>query len=113
MTLFIVGNLLGQLGDEVWPFWTGADKSHLPAQDIPKLWDFINANLADYSSDSRRAIVVLAGPHRPVFFSIDSHRTKLRQDKRLSILSYSLLLVENGATRFELNENRGKYHDRK
>src|SRR5690242_16336517 len=112
MSLFVVGNLLGQLGYEVWPFWTRADKSHLSAQDIPKLRDFVNPNLADYPSHSRRPIVVFASPNRPVLLGVDSHRTKLCQNKRLSIFSYSLLPVEDGATRFELNENRGKYHDR-
>src|ERR1043165_5430341 len=113
MALFIVGNLVGQLGHEGWPFGTRADKSHLSAQDVPKLRNLVHADLANYPAHSGHPIVVLAGPDGPVLFVVDSHPAKLCQDKRPSLLSNSLLLIEDRTTRFEFNEDRCQYHDRK
>src|ERR1051326_898246 len=113
MSLFIVGNLLGQLRYEVWPFGTGADKRHFSAQNVPKLRDLINADLPDDPSDSRHPLVALAGPDRSVLFCVNSHRAKLCQHKRLSVFTNALLLIKDRPTRFQLDENRGNYHDGK
>ena len=79
-----------------------ANETHLAPQNVPELGNLIDANLANDASHARGARVAFAGPNRTVFFSVDSHRAKLRQNKRASVFPDSFLLVKNRATRSSL-----------
>src|SRR5215208_8246075 len=99
MSLFVERNLLRQLGDEMRPFRTWADEAHLAFEDIPELRNLVDANLSYDATDPRGASVALTGPNRPFLFGVNSHRAKLRERKRATVLSYAFLLVKDRASR--------------
>src|SRR5687768_12459510 len=112
MALFVVRNLLGELGHKVRALRPRADETHFAAQDVPELRNLVDARFAQDATDARRAIVAFTGPHRTVRFRVYSHRTKLEQGKRPAVLADSLLLVKDWTTRVELDENRSQNRDR-
>src|SRR5215203_5538014 len=77
MPLFVEGNFLGKLGDEVRPFRTWSDKAHLALQNVPELWNLIYSNFAYDLANTRRPRVAFAGPNWSILFGVNSHRAKL------------------------------------
>src|SRR5258705_13882711 len=108
MSLFVVGDFFRQLGHKVRPFGSWAHKAHFSPQNIPKLGNLINANLAYDPANPRSSVVSLAGPHWPGLFRVHSHRAKLRQHKWPPVLTYSLLPVEDWTTRIKFDKNRSQ-----
>src|ERR1043166_2880731 len=104
MSLFVKRNLLGQLGHEVRTFRTWSNKTHLAFQNVPELRYLIDTNLANDAPDARRARIAFARPNRTTLFSVDAHRSKLRQDKRATVLADAFLLVKDRPARLELDQ---------
>src|SRR5437867_8350279 len=96
MSLLVVGNLLGELCDEVRPFRPRSDEVHIAAQNVPELRNFINANLANEAPRTRHTFIIGLSPNGAVFFRIDAHRTKLHQRESAAVLADAFLPVENG-----------------
>src|ERR1044072_5351164 len=103
MPLLVERNLLGQLGHKMRPLRSGTNEAHLTLQNIPKLGNLIDSNLANHAAYARRASVFLTGPHRPCFFGINSHRAKLGEHKNAPVLADSFLPVKNRTLRLELD----------
>src|ERR1044071_4329846 len=103
MSLLVKRNLLGQLGHEMRTLRTWTNEAHLTLQDVPELRDLVHAYLANDATNARRARVFLAGPNWSILFGVNSHRAKLCQHKRVAVLTYSFLFVENCSTRFQLD----------
>src|SRR5258705_12011859 len=103
MSLFVVGNLLRKLGDKVRSFGTRVDKAHFAAQDIPKLWNLIYANLAYDAADAGGSIVALAGPYWSGLFSIGSHRTKFYEHEVAPVPADPFLPVKHRTKRIKFD----------
>src|SRR6476660_5208194 len=97
MSLFVIRNLIRKLRDKVWAFRSRTNETHLTAQNIPKLRYLIDSNLANDAPNARGSIVTFACPYRSRFFSVNSHGAKLHQNKCMTVLAHSFLLIENRA----------------
>src|SRR6187551_1455158 len=104
MPLLVKRNLLGQLGYEMRALRPGANEAHLAFQDVPELWNLVDANLANDASHARCARVAFAGPDRAVLFGVNSHRAKFGEHERAPVFADSFLFVKDRAARFELDE---------
>src|SRR5690348_1456122 len=112
MSLFVEGDLFGQLRDEVRPFGPWANKAHLALQNVKELGNLIHANLANDATDTRRARIALARPNRSILFGVNSHRAKLHQYKRAAVLAHSLLLVKDRPARLKLDQHSRDQNER-
>jgi hypothetical protein len=95
MPLLVIGNLLGQLRHKVWPLRAWANKVHVATDDVPKLRDFVNANLSDETTDARGSIIVLTGPNWSSFLCVGPHRAKFHYSKRTAVFPDTFLFVQN------------------
>src|SRR6185436_14388385 len=112
MPLLVERDFLSQLGHEMRPLRSGTNEAHLTLQNVPKLGNLIDSNLANDATYTRRAIVFLAGPNRTILFGINSHRAKLGQHKSATVLADSFLLVKNRTLRLELDQHSRDQNDR-
>jgi hypothetical protein len=75
----VIGNLFAQLIDKKRTFRARPDKAHLPHEHVEQLRQFVNTYAADKASDTRGAVIVLAGPARlAVLFGIAAHAAKFQ-----------------------------------
>src|SRR6185369_4186718 len=98
MPLLVKRNLLGQLGHEMRALRPWANEAHLAFQDVPELWNLVDANLPYDESHARCARVAFAGPNRAVLFGVNSHRAEFCEHKRAPVLTDSFLLVKDRTT---------------
>src|SRR5688500_19778759 len=63
MALFVVRNLLGELGHKVRALRPRADETHFAAQDVPELRNLVDARFAPDATDGRRKRIASTGPH--------------------------------------------------
>src|SRR5437870_6848805 len=105
LPLFVVGELLRQLLNKVRTLRARTDKVHVTAQDVPELWDLIDPNLTNNTTDARHALVVCLSPNRPIFLGIDAHRTKFHHRKNAPLFANAFLPVENWPARFEFDQD--------
>src|ERR1043165_2995879 len=112
MPLLVVGNLLRKLRNEVWALRPRTDKVHVAAQDIPELWDFVDADFANNTTYACHAVVIGLRPNGSVFLGICAHRAKLHELERPAVLADAVLLVKNRTARIKLDQNRGDNRNR-
>src|SRR5688572_20534185 len=98
MTLFVIGNLVSQLGHKMRAFRTRSYEVHFTSQDVPKLRDLIDADLSNDPAQARNPVIVFASPHRTCFLRVHSHGTKLHESERTAVFANPLLPVENRTT---------------
>src|SRR6185436_13898151 len=113
MPLLVVRDFLRQLSDEVGAFRTRPHKSHLSTQDVPKLRNLIDAHFANDPTHARGSIIIFARPNGASLLRIDTHRAKLQKHKRLPIVTHSLLAIEHGTARVQLDQEGSKQSYRK
>ena len=110
----VFGESISEILDEHWPFWTRADKAHLPLQDIDELREFIDAELSQEPSHLSYPRIIVCAHHRTChFFSITHHSTKFMHDELSPIQSHSLLMVESRPFGSQFNQNGHHHHQRR
>ena len=101
MTLEIVGNLLRQLLDKVWPLGAGANEAHIAPENIENLWYLVNAGFADKVPDSRYSRIIFLRPlWDTVQFGVHPHTSEFQEQKRLTAQSQAFLTVKYRALAF-------------
>src|SRR5215510_5230301 len=108
MSLLVIGDLLGQLGNKVWPFRTWANKAHLPLQDVPELRDLVYADLTNDAANTGCSVVTFTGPPWSSFLGINSHGAKFRQHKMAAVFADALLFVEDRAAGIDFYKDGSK-----
>src|SRR4030095_13011397 len=111
MPLLVIRDFLRQLSDKVGPFRTRPHKSHLTTQDVPKLGNLIDAHFANDPTDARGSIIIFARPNGSRMLRIDTHRAKLQKYKPLPVVTHSLLAIEHGTARVQLDQECSKQSD--
>src|SRR5262245_50463261 len=113
MTLGVIGDLLLELFDEDRSLRPRPDQTHLAANDVDQLWQFIDPQFANPPADASHARIALDGPNRAVRFGVYVHRAKLDDPKYGVMESDPLLQVEGGAARIEFDSQRSQQHQRR
>ena len=86
--------------DEIWPLRPQADETHLAAEHIPQLRQFIEPALAKKRANVCDAIVVLLGPCWPDMpFGILSHRAEFMDHETAAEQSDALLAEDRTSGR--------------
>src|SRR5690349_19907762 len=94
MALFVIGDLFSQLRDEMRPLGSRADEIHLALENVPELRDLVDANHANDTADARPAIIAFLRPNQSFFLDVNAHRAEFGQDKRATVFTDAMLLVE-------------------
>src|SRR6266480_37650 len=84
---------------------TRANEVHVTAQDVPKLGNLIDSSLANNASDPSSAIIAFDSPYWTILFGVNTHRTKLYQDKVATVFAHALLPIKHRAVRVQLDQN--------
>src|SRR5205807_518449 len=100
MTVPVCFNSLSERIDECGSFWSRPDKTHLAADDVPKLWKLVDTPASQHPSEPRPPGVV---PDRPDgsrrCLGIAIHRPELPHGEATALLSHTLLSIQDGAAR--------------
>src|SRR5688572_6875952 len=76
---------LNQLINEIGALRPRADQAHVTLENVPELWEFIDSQLSQESTDWCDARIVLTGPHSAdVRFGIYNHGTELNHPEFLT-----------------------------
>lgn len=81
----VVGDFGRECFDEFRPLWAGANQRHFTTQNVPQLWQFVQACLAKKSPDTGNSWVALHGELSTVFLGVDFHRAEFVERKWLSV----------------------------
>src|SRR5215470_14783246 len=95
MSLLVVGDLLRQLRDKVWPFRPWANETHFTLEDVPELRNLVYPDLANDAAHPGGPVITFTGPHWSRFLGINSHGAKLRQHKMAAVFADAFLFVED------------------
>ena len=91
----------------------GADDAHVALKDVPELWQFVQAALANDAADGCDAVVLVpcreAG--NAVLLRVDTHAAELVDFKFLSVLRQAYLLIDGGAAVVKVDGKGGDEHD--
>ena len=107
----IVCMFLAKLARELRPFGTRANQTHLAAQDVPQLRQFIEPVSTQVEADSRTSRIARNGPYRSeMLFSVFMHGTKLDNRELFSAESNPDLPIEDRPVigESDARRNRGK-----
>src|SRR5881409_3528739 len=94
-------------------FRTWANEVHLAAKDVPELWYLVDAKLANHTADAGGAVVIRAGPDRPGFLRVGTHRAKLHHHKRAAVFSHDAYRRGESRAGLGVGTHRAKLHHHK
>ena len=102
----VTGIALHDLFDVEFAFGTGADKGHLPAEDIPKLGKLVKVMFTQEFPDFGHALVFTAGIESgSVFLGIELHATELVNVERTTKTADTFLLEDGRSPVFSFYGN--------
>ena len=109
----VIGNLGGELLDEVGPLGARADQAHVAAEHVEELRQFVDAQQPDDVAHPGDPAVVGRGPLRlAVFLGIGAHAAELGDLEVLAVVAHPLLAVEDRPAAFQLDGDGGQQHHR-
>ncbi len=88
----------------------GADQRHIPLDDIPQLWYFIDARSAHESSERRDPTILAVGPPGAPGLGVDVHGTELVEPEYPAVLADPVLRVDHGTGALALDLQRNDEH---
>jgi hypothetical protein len=104
VALGIIRKSLTQLGYEKRAFWTRSDKTHVAAQDVQDLCQFVDAKLSDDCAHPRNAGIAFGRPARTaVGLGVGPHAAEFENREDAAMQSDPVLAVEDrtGALEFD------------
>ena len=88
--------MICQLGYEKRAFWTRSDKTHVAAQDVQDLCQFVDAKLSDDCAHPRYAGIAFGRPARTaVGLGVGPHAAEFEDREDAAMQSYPVLAVED------------------
>src|SRR5690606_15222922 len=93
-------------------FRTRTNETHFAFKDVPELRNLVKAKSPNKSSNTGDAWI--GGRHElwAVFLCVNLHRPELHHFERPSALAHSLLPIQNGTWRVQLDEDRQEDRER-
>src|SRR5205814_40596 len=89
----------------------GANEAHLTAQDVPQLWQLVEAEAPEERPEPRASRVVRPRPHRAgLALGVHAHRAELEHPEALAVQAHPLLAVEDGPAGDELERRGDREH---
>ena len=90
------------------PFRSRAHHAHITLQDVPELWQFVQAAFAYEAADRRDAVVLVAGREagHAVLLGVRAHAAELIDGELSSVLGEAHLLINRGAAVIEMDRCR-------
>ena len=87
---------LHELIDELTLLGARSHNTHFALDDIPELWDFIEAALPEDASDAGHAAIPLVREGRRIAFMFHHHRAEFADAKRMVVKTHAVLPKEDG-----------------
>lgn len=98
MSIHIFRYFLLKLFHEKRSFWSGADDAHIACENVPNLWQFVEASSAHEAAEFGDAGIVFASEDRTgIFFSVDAHGAEFVDFEGFFFQAGANLTVENRA----------------
>src|SRR5262249_32672478 len=98
-----VGAMSARL-DFAWPERPGANKAHVPNEDVPQLWELVHCGRPHQPSDSGHSRITrgrLQGADAGL--RVGNHRAELQRTENAPALSHAFLTEEHGTAVFHLD----------
>src|SRR5262245_52707922 len=100
-----------ELFDEAGSLRSGTDQAHVAPQHIEELRQLVKTPAPQESAQPRPARIVGSRPHRPgLSLGVHPHRAKLQHSEASSVDAHSLLAVQHGTRRGELDRDHDSEH---